>query len=675
MTIAYNSNQVKLNYPNKVLGVSVTSITGTEYWPFANGSADLWYEGSPSKRYYRWEITFSVTAQAHGSHLTRDDFQYNGLDIVVGDWIAGATTGQCLKIISISAKTRTSVTCIVEDWLRYNTFANTTGNGIFNTGAAVVFTLNENGLPMLDPLPTSAASQFYPTVMSRFQYLNPQVNYVLAQENHGFARGDVISVTSNGFAKANALTADRMIGVVTESGPGPDHFMILPNNRIIDFEPNIPGIQGDYIYVSTEGSLTNVTTATGKVAFLNVQGPSATVLTGDQGNPEISDGYTIIINGSSIVLSGASGNATVTEIVELINEQTANTQVVAESLPLENTISSDEANTIYGLVGGFVPFSAYIDSGSGNTLVNFTSNGSVYATVSTPEDMAADINAVNGGAGIANLVVSATPTILTLTEINGNAITITNGTAENGGYFFVGDSNISGLPAFTAATNADKLQLTRSNGGEILIYEDSTLWQDQTGIFSGHTGSLPLAMNIEQGVRTGGTTVVATIAARDALQPAAGDQAYVTNKGDGEWGLYLYTGSAWVMLGNKDSSTVDAKTMTTTFTMPAGGFGTSTTQTLGNISAGRKILEVSITTNTAFTGYTGAIKPNIEVGTISNASLFVASTSNDLTEATTFVANPDYLYPASNTQDLSIRVRCNHYTSTSGNVTVKLTYV
>ncbi len=671
MSLSYRSNQVRLNYPNKVLGVSVSSIAGTEYWPFANGSSDIWYEGSPSKKYYRWEITFTVTAQAHGSHLTRDDFQYNGLDVQVGDWIAGATDGKCLKIISISAKTRTSVTCVVEDWLRYNTFAVTTGNGIFGSGAAVVFTLNENGYPMLDPLPTSVTSAFYPTVMSRFQYLNPQVNYVLEKTNHGFVKGDVIAVTDQGFVKANALTADRMVGVVTESGPGPNYFMILPNNRIIDFDPNIPGSQGEYIYVDTNGTLTNVATSTGKVAFLNIQSSEPTILTGDQGNPQITDGYAISINGYSITLTGANGNATVSEIVSLINAQTSNTQVVAEALPLENTIVSNELEAIYGLVGGYSPYSAYFNTGSGNTLVNFTSNGSVYATVSTPQDMAVDIAAAN----IANLVVSATATVLTLTELNGNAITITNGNAEAGGYFFVGDSNISGLPASTSATNASKIRLTRSNGGEILIYEDSTLWQDQTGIFSGHTGSLPLAMNIEQGVRTGGTTVVANISARDALQPAAGDQAYVVNKGDGEWGLYLYTGSAWEMLGNKDSSTVDAKTMTTTFTMPAVGFGNSTTQVLGNISPGRKIVSVSMELNTAFSGYTGNILPNVEVGTSADQDMFVDDVSNDLTDTSAQIVHPEYVYPASSSQDLQIRVRCNHYRSTSGNVTVKLTYV
>ena len=137
--INYKSSQIKLNYPNKVLAVNVTSVAGRDYWEHANGSNDPWYSGSSSPKYYRWEITFDVTAQGHGSHLTRDDNTYNGLDIVVGDWVGSATSGICCKIVSISAKTATSVTCIVKDWLRYNTFANSTGNGIFGLGSAAVF--------------------------------------------------------------------------------------------------------------------------------------------------------------------------------------------------------------------------------------------------------------------------------------------------------------------------------------------------------------------------------------------------------------------------------------------------------------------------------------------------------------------------------------------------------
>lgn len=670
--MSYRTSQIKLNYPNKVLGVSVSSIAGTEYWPFANGTGDLWYEGSASPKFYRWEIVINITAQNHGSHLTRDDFQYNGLDVIVGDWISGATDGRCVKVISISAKTKTTVTCVVEDWLRYNTFSTSTGNGIFGTGAAVVFSLNETGFPMLDPLPTTVASAFYATVMSRFQYLNPQSNYVLEKENHGFVKGDVIAVTSGGYVRANSLTASKMIGVISESGPGPNYFMISPNNRIIDFDPGIPGFQGDEIYVDADGRLSNTVTASGKVVFLNIKSAVPSVMTGDQANPEINDGYTVSFNNYPITFQGSAGGvATVGEISDQINTGSSNHNVVASVLPFENQLVSNSADTIYGLVGGYTPFSAYFDTGSGNTLVNFTSNGSVYAGVSTPEDMAADISAL----GIANLIVSATASVLTLTELNGNAITITNDVAETGGFFYVGDSSISGLPAITPATNADKLQLTRADGGEVLIYEDSDLFQTETGIFSAHTGSVALAMNIEQGVRTGGTTVVGTIAARDALAPAAGDQAYVTNKGDGEWGLYLYTGSEWMEISNADSATTDAKTLTTTFTMPAAGFGNSTTQVLGNISPGRKITTVSVESTTPFSGYTGIIKPNVEVGTVSDVDLILDDISNDLTDTTIFYANPEFVYPSSETQDMSIRVRLNHYQSSAGSVVVKLTYI
>jgi hypothetical protein len=666
--INYKSNQIKLNIPNKVLPVSVSSIAGESYWDYANGPGDIWYSGSLSKQFYRWEVTFSVTPINHGSHLTRDDFVYNGLDIVVGDWIASATSGTCCKIISINSKTPNTVTCIVEDWLRYNTFKNPTGAGIFDGGAAVVFSLNENGLPMLDPIPNTVSADFYSTVMSRFQYLNPLLNYVLEQPNHNFEKGDVVAVTNDGYSVANTDTMAKMIGVVIEPGPGPNYFMVSPNNRFIDFDPSIPGEQGDYIYVDVDGDLT--TNDTGKIAFLKVQNAIPTVLNGTVNDPSVPSGHIIKINGEPITFTG-SGNIALSTIVSQINAKTSNHSVVASSFVTPTTIVSNSAGTAYGLTGGYAPFSAYINSGSGNTLVNFTTTGSQYTNVATPEDMAADINSAN----IANLTASATATVLTLTEQNGNAVNIFNGNADTNSNFFVGTGNISGLAASTSAATTSRLRLTRSDGGEVLIFESTEFFRVNTGVASGHNGLLPIAMNVEQGLRTGTVTVVPNIAGRDTLVARVGDQAYVLDAGNGEWGLYLYDGTSWVQLGNQDSSTVDAKTMTTTFTMPTVGFGNSTTNVLGNISPGRKIVSVSMEIDTAFSGYSGNILPHIEVGTISQPAQFVGSSANDLTDTTEFYVNPEYVYPASNSQDLQIRVRCNHYQSTSGNVTVKLTYV
>ena len=666
----YKSAQIELNVPNKVLATNISSVTGYAYWPHQNGSGDIWYSGSGSKKYYQWEIVFSVTEQLHGSHLTRDDFKYNGLDVVVGDWIAQANSGSCWKIISISSKSATSVTAVVEDWLRYNTFRTSTGNGNPSNGTGVIFCLNEKGVPMLDPLPGTVATSFYPTVASRFEYLNPQMNYVLEQTAHGLNKGDIVAVSSAGFTKANTDTMAKMIGVVTESGPGPNQFMIMPNNQIIDFEPSIPGNQGDYVYVSSAGEFT--TSDTGKIAFLKIQDAIPTVLTGSVNDPTVPDTHAISLNTKTVTFAGTGGaNATLSQMVSTINGVSGHS-VVATSVPTPNSINSDPSNSIYGLVGGYTPFSAYIDSGSGNTLVNFTTNGSQYASVSTPEDMKTDLDT----AAIANLTVTATATVLTLTEENGNAINFTNANADTNGNHFAGGSSLTGYPLTNASPGTNKLQLTRSDGGPIDIFEGTEFFRIGTGIASGHTGMYPLAMNIEQGIRTGGTTLVADISSRDALSSQAGDQAYVTNKGDGEWGLYLYTGSAWVEVSNQDSATVDAKTLTTTFTMPVGGFGTSTTQNLGNISPGRKIQSVSVEVNTTFTGHSGG-DPNIEIGTQADPDVYCDSPSNDLTASSgdTFICNPEYVYPSSETQDQTIRARCNHYGASAGNVTVKLTYI
>jgi|TARA_B110000444_G_scaffold250992_1_gene278230 hypothetical protein len=663
----YKSAQVELNVPNKVLGVSISAVNGHAYWDHANGSADPWYSGSGTKKYYQWTVTFSVTAQSHGSHLTRDDFTYNGLDIVVGDWIASATSGACWKVVSISAKTTNSVTAVVEDWLRYNTFKASTGNGAPSTGSSVIFSLNEKGIPMLDPLPGTVSSTFYPTLASRFEYLNPQQNYVLEQTSHGLSKGDIVSVSNTGFHKANTATMGKMIGVVTEAGPGPNQFMIMPNNDIIDFEPSIPGNQGDYVYISSTGTFTN--SDTGKIAFLKIQGAIPTVLTGNINGPTVPSGHVIKMNDQTITFSGG-GNVSATNMVSQINA-VANTSVVASTTPTPTVIVSDGPNTIYGLVGGYVNFSAAFDTGSGNTTVSFTTSGSQYAGVSTPEDMKTDIDA----ASIANLSVSASPTVLTLTEANGNAITIVSVTNDNNGNPFVGASNVSGLNASTSATGTSIVKLTRSDGGPIDIFESTEFFRNNVGIASGHTGMFPLAMNIEQGIRTGGTTLVADISARNSLTAMTGDQAYVTNAGDGEWALYLYDGSQWVEISNQDSATVDAKTLTTTFTMPAGGFGNSTTNNLGNISQGRKIVSVSAEVHTAFTGYSGSIEPNIEVGTVADPDQFCDSPSNDLTETSDFMCFPEFIHPANAGQELIIRARCNHYTSSAGNVTVKVTYV
>ena len=89
--MAYKTNYIDVNKPAKVLICTADTINGLTKWPHNDGIGDKWWDGGASSRYYQWTVQLTVNAQSHGSHLTRKDFQYNGLDIQVGDWIAGAT--------------------------------------------------------------------------------------------------------------------------------------------------------------------------------------------------------------------------------------------------------------------------------------------------------------------------------------------------------------------------------------------------------------------------------------------------------------------------------------------------------------------------------------------------------------------------------------------------------
>jgi hypothetical protein len=238
----------------------------------------------------------------------------------------------------------------------------------------------------------------------------------------------------------------------------------------------------------------------------------------------------------------------------------------------------------------------------------------------------------------------------------------------------VGSSNISGLVSSTSAATSSRLRLTRSDGGEVLIFESTEFFRVNTGIASGHNGLLPIAMNVEQGLRTGTVTVVPNIAGRDTLVARVGDQAYVLNAGNGEWALYLYNGSVWVQVSNADSATTDAKTLSTTFTVPILDPGVAKTVLLGNISPGRKITSVSVDVDDELSAFINGI-PYVQIGDTSNPSLFLEAADTDITEVTTFVVNPEYLYPASETQDLQVYATLAHFGATSGTVHIKVTYV
>ena len=670
------TSAIDLNVPAKVLSVNVTSATSEAQWDHDDGQGDAWWSGGSNPKSYRWEITMTVTAVNHGSHLTRTPNKFDGMDVVVGDYIAGATTGRALQIVSISSKSTSSVTCKVEDRLRYNTFRSASGSGLFTVpGSAVIFQINENGHPMLDPIPTGiVSSDFYANVNSRFQYLNPQMNYMLDQVAHGFEQGDVVAIdhTTNVFELADANNIERLVGTVTHAGPGPNKFLVRPANGIVDFVPGLPGNPGDFVYPKTDNSGDLTLTDTGVAIFLKLTNAIPSVSLGTVTNGTCTAADKLEINDTDVLFTTNSGGVvSINNAVTDINALSSTHNVVASSTPAPNTITSDSGTygSAYGLVGGFPPFSASING----TTVNFsttTAGQAAYSmAVAIAEDMAADINA----ASIANVTATHSSGNLVITHSQGNAFTIVNGTADSNGNNFAGNGSIASLGTSYSAASGASLKLTRSDGGEIIIRDKVGTPTVDFGIMSGHSGSYALGLNVEKGIRSGGgITVVANMAARNAMSPLTGDQAHVLDTGEGEWALYLYSGSAWTLIANEDSAATDANSLSHTFTTPVGGFGNTSTIVLGRVSSNSRILSVLVECTTAISGYTGGT-PSLIVGVQSDTDRFMSDYENDLETTGSYVTNPDYHYAGAT--ELEIKCALAHYGATGGDIKVTVTYV
>lgn len=592
MTInAWKTNFIGLNKPSKVLSGTATSFVSLDLWPYPNAESDPYWSGGTNPQFYRWQVTFSANQRNHGSNLTREPYIFNAQDIEVGDFVAGAQDGKVLQIMSITSKTNTEIVAIVEDRLRYNTFKDPAGFGLFTTpGQVVFFQINELGYPMLDPLPGEAAADFAANVMSRFQYLNPLINYLLEQENNGFEQGDAICIEDGQFALSDADNIDKFIGTVVHPGPGPNQFILRPANGIIDFVPGLPGEVGSYIYPSLDGT-GDLTTdnASRRPIYMKVASAISSLTTGTGIDPSGVDGDIIELNKYQLLLGAGTGTYILDDAIDSINNTTTFHKISATKVGSANITLSDPATlgSSYGVVAGYSPFSASIN-GQTVTFTTTTSGSAAYGdpSIADANDMAFDINLAN----VTDIVASVNETNgLTLTHTAGGDISIVNITPDANGNNFAGPTSLTSLPLITTASGASfALRLYRNDGGPITIRDVQGSFLLDAGVMSGQTGRYALALNIEQGLRSSATAVVANIEARDALFPLVGDQAYVIADENNEWALFVYNGTEWQRVGNQRSESTDARTLEVVAALP----GTNTE--LGTISKGRRVLSVSV---------------------------------------------------------------------------------
>jgi hypothetical protein len=662
--VSWKTNLIGLGIPPKVISGTASGIVNLDFWPYSYSTDDPYYSLGSNPKPYRFRITFNISNNAHGSHLSRTPYVYNAQDVEVGDFVAGADDGKVLQVMSIVSKTENTLVAICEDRLRYNTYRS--GSAPFNVpGNVIFFQINELGLPMLDPIPGVAGAAFYPNVMSRFNYQNPLTNYVLEKTSHGFERGDAISIAGGTFVKSTSGNIDKFIGTVVAAGPGPDQFVLKPANGIIDFVPGLPGSVGDYIYLSTDGSGDLTTSSASKrPVYLKIADAIISRTTGTGIDPTGSSGDIVEINRIQISVGG-SGAYNLSQAITAINAETANHSVTADSVNGATTATSNIANTAYGLVGGYVPFSASFN-GSTVSFTTTTSGAALYgAGVADANDMAADINA----ASITNITASVSGSgELIITNSIGGAITIVNVSPDANTTPFAGASSISGLALSTSAnTSTFVLRLTRTDGGPLTLRDVQGSFFSTADVMSGQNGRYALGLNIEQGVNSGSINVVADITARDALSATVGDMAYVIDAGNSEWAQYVYTGSAWQRLSNQRSDAVDAQSLVLNYNLTALSAPiTNSFQAFPAISANRVVQSIKVLVTTACPSGT-----TVSVGTSGSTSSLASTLDFDLTTVGQYQVDLSTAVASLTTYGVNL----NASSTTAGQFTVILTYV
>lgn len=170
-------------------------------------------------------------------------------------------------------RTRTTVTAIAVDEDRYSTINDPNQNGSANLipGYGVLFTVDENGVPILTNWNTSLPPWYATEIISRFSYRNKNKDFVSKyQAGHTFAIGDQIYLDSDGLFKnlsgnLNKTTLARFVGEISSINvPGSGWLTFKPRatyrNNISPVLPN--SNPGDLIYLSPTGGLTSTKPST-----------------------------------------------------------------------------------------------------------------------------------------------------------------------------------------------------------------------------------------------------------------------------------------------------------------------------------------------------------------------------------------------------------------------------
>lgn len=471
-------------------------------------------------------VLSSVSTQNHSDASTREPLLYNGLDINAGMFIADDSANTIVKIVSISNKSETSLTCVAED-VDMLSFRLNSINTISQGGNVVIFSLNTEGEPIIIGSPFLAGG--VDKLQSRFN-LNERDDRVKFEHNTAPSVniGDVVTVNTSGdlVKYGSAGGSDIKVGVVIEKIRSGKDVFIKPFNDIIrDYKDpeSLIGNPADIYYTDDTNDGETTTITGGRAVFLHLNQAVATTQAITSSTLPGS-GDVLEINGVTI-FDGPSGD-TLTDtqsLSNLINTFADQTNVTSAITQAPGTVDAESNPVAYADAWSshdiFIPL--YVEGGSEPTnfpeiTIDDGNSGPVSVVFDTADAVAIGYNVISP-AGIAakiQEVITANNLDLIVTTYestshNGDAVRITttgsatgitlaNVTTDPFGGNVVGSGSSTGIST-SASLGASTLTLTRSSGGPINIdgSPNSGGYINQGGVVSSNSGKVPYLLLIE----------------------------------------------------------------------------------------------------------------------------------------------------------------------------------
>ena len=319
-----------------------------------NDETGLGPNGSDS--YISWTVTIdSISAQSVGDASVFNSSGlnvgggYTGDDVKIGDFITDVNGAKTYKITSISQKTSSGFTCVLEDVgmaiaRTRSDRANTPGEG----ADIVIYRVNNNNVPLIAPDQTNPISEkFYPRVKSYFSLFEPIQKFTFYPDTTGsLSRGDLVTITGSisgisvyPYRLIPAKEGEPIIGTISEIY-GENNVNVRPYNKIItDFEKPELLVDGEigsiwYLNGTNGGIVTSSDAGTEDRAFFQLSLATATTITGSKSNPTLDETqYNFIINGTEVIAQDAGGGTlNLSSIISSINSFASTTYVSASSL-------------------------------------------------------------------------------------------------------------------------------------------------------------------------------------------------------------------------------------------------------------------------------------------------------------------------------------------------------